>query len=114
MSEMLMGPMTVLTIQLLITLAGAGLGTVFYGGLWWTVSRVATVRQPGLWVLGSLLLRMAIAVGGFYFVAGGDWARLLPCLLGFVLSRVAVSWATRLPMPAPVREPNPSEASHAP
>ena len=48
--------------------------------------------QPALWFLGSLLLRMGIALAGFYFVAGGDWERLLPCLLGFVVARLVVTW----------------------
>ena len=77
--------------------AGAALGGAFYAGLWWTVRRAATFRHPGLSVLTSLLLRMAITLGGFYLVADGDWARLLLCLVGFLLARVAVTWLTRLP-----------------
>jgi hypothetical protein len=39
---------------------------------------------------------MGITLAGFYFVAGSDWKRLLCCLLGFVLARLAVTLFTRV------------------
>ncbi len=77
--------------------AGGLLGLVFYGGLWWTVRRAATFRRPGPSVLASLLLRMGVTLGGFHLIAGDDWARLLLCLTGFLLSRAVVTWRTRPP-----------------
>ena len=68
-------------------MAGAALGVVFFGGLWWTVRKAVTSGQPALWFFGSVLLRMAIALAGFYFVSDGHWERLLACLLGFVIAR---------------------------
>ena len=62
--------------------AGAALGAIFFGGLWWTVRKGVSSEQPALWFFGSLLLRMGIALAGFYFVAGGHWERLLVCLAG--------------------------------
>ena len=101
-----------LTTSLLAVLAGVALGVIFYGGLWWTVRHAATCRQPGLAVLGSFLARTGTAVGGFYLVGAGDWRRLLLCLLGFVLARLAVTWLTRLPASArPSAAPG---ARHAP
>ena len=93
----------VLTLTL-AWVAGLGLGAIFFGGLWWTVRRGVSFPQPALWFLGSLLLRMSIAVAGFYFVSAGHWQRLLLCLLGFIMARLLVTWLTR---PA-------KEASHAP
>ena len=75
--------------------AGVLLGAVFFGGLWFTVRRGLTSRQPALWFLGSMLLRTAIAVSGFYFVMHGDWQRLVACLAGFLLARVCVLRLTR-------------------
>ena len=92
--------------------AGALLGAMFYGGLWWTVRRGVSSKRVALWFLGSLLLRMGVALAGFYFVAGGHWQRLLLCLLGFVLARLAVTWLTR-----PLEEntaPQAPDSSHAP
>ncbi|MFA5916024.1 MAG: ATP synthase subunit I [Burkholderiales bacterium] len=93
-------------------LIGALLGAVFYGGLWWTVRRAVSSNRVAFWFLGSLLLRMGLALSGFYFVAGGHWQRLLLCLLGFLLARLAVTWLTR-----PLEErtaPQAAESSHAP
>lgn len=73
---------------LLSGIAGVALGAAFFGGLWWTVRKGLGARQPALWFLGSALLRMGIAVSGFYLVSGGHWDRLLACLSGFVIARL--------------------------
>jgi hypothetical protein len=48
----------------------------------------------------------------FYVVGGGQWERLLMCLLGFVAARVIVTWRSR----SVVGDPSSGsrEASHAP
>ena len=79
----------------LALLAGAGLGVIFFGGLWVTIRRGGSSERPALLFLSSLLLRISIALAGFYFVSGGHWERLLMCLLGFVMARFAVTWLTR-------------------
>jgi F1F0 ATPase subunit 2 len=79
----------------LALLAGAGLGVIFFGGLWVTIRRGVSSEGPALLFLSSLLLRMSIALAGFYFVSGGHWERLLMCLLGFVMTRFVVTWLTR-------------------
>ncbi|MDQ6881840.1 MAG: ATP synthase subunit I [Pseudomonadota bacterium] len=101
-----------LATSVLAILAGAAIGAVFYGGLWWTVRHAATFRRPGLALLGSFVARTGVAAGGFYLVGAGDWIRLLLCLLGFVSARLAVTWLTRLP--ASARAPAAPEARHAP
>ena len=83
---------------LLLALAcsvGVLLGAIFFGGLWWTVRKGVSSEQPAFWFLGSLLLRMSIALAGFYFVSGGRWRRLLVCLVGFVIARLVVLRLTR-------------------
>ena len=89
--------------------AGILLGGFFFGGLWWTVRRGIASRRPALWFIGSLLLRVSITLGGFYFVGRGHWQQLAVCLLGFVAARVGVKWLTRLPV-----ADRTSEAGHAP
>ena len=74
--------------------AGLVLGVTFYGGLWWTVRRGIAATQPALWFLGGLLLRMGIALSGFYLVGGDEWPRWLICLAGFVIARFIVQRAT--------------------
>jgi F1F0 ATPase subunit 2 len=93
-------------------LAGGLLGAVYFGGLWWTVRQGLSSARPELWFLGSLLLRMAIVLAGFYFVSGGHWERLMLCLGGFLLGRLVVTRRTK-----PNRDKRacpPPEASHAP
>jgi len=74
--------------------AGLLLGGIFFGGLWWTVRHGVTAKQPGVWFLGSLLVRMTIVMAGFYFVGGGQWQRVLGCLIGFMVARSIVVWLT--------------------
>lgn len=85
--------------------AGVALGAIFFGGLWWTIQKVAASPRPAMLLLTSAVLRMTIAVGGFYFVSGGQWQRVLACLVGFVVARLAVTWLTRVKQ---------KEESHAP
>ncbi len=92
--------------------AGGVLGTIFFGGLWWTVLKGVPSKQPALWLFSSLLLRMGIALAGFYFVSGGHWERLLACLLGFVVARLVVTWMTR--SSGENQTSKAQEASHAP
>jgi F1F0 ATPase subunit 2 len=92
--------------------AGGMLGAIFFGGLWWTVCKGVSSKQPALWFVGSLLLRTGIILAGFYFVSGGQGDRLLACLLGFVIARFIL---TRL-IGSPVEhDGSPAEeAGHAP
>jgi F1F0 ATPase subunit 2 len=86
------------TLNLVLALVtGVLLGVMFFGGLWWTVRKGVSSRRPALWFFGSLLIRMSIALAGFYFVTGGHWERLLLCLLGFVIARFIVIRLTRAP-----------------
>jgi F1F0 ATPase subunit 2 len=57
----------------LALVTGLLLGAIFFGGLWWTVRRGFSSKQPALWFFGSLLLRTSIALAGFYFIARGHW-----------------------------------------
>lgn len=76
-------------------LAGLLLGSVFFGGLWWTVRALVTTQRPALLLLTSVVIRVGITLVGFYFVGGTEWKRWLACLVGFVLARFAVSWLSR-------------------
>ena len=76
-------------------IVGVLLGAVFFGGLWWTVRQGVLSKQPVLWFLGSLLLRMCIVLLGFYFIFGDDWQRLLAGLLGLIIARIIVTRLTR-------------------
>ena len=76
-------------------LSGGVLGTIFFGGLWLTIRKATASQRPTLWFSLSLLLRMGIAIAGFYVVGQGHWERLAACLLGFIMARLVVTWFTR-------------------
>jgi F1F0 ATPase subunit 2 len=78
--------------------AGVLLGAIFFGGLWWTVIRGVSSQQPALWFFGSMLVRTAVTLTGFYFVAREHWERWLVCLMGFVLTRLVMKRLTRGPV----------------
>ena len=96
----------------LALVVGFLLGTIFFGGLWWTVRKGMSSKSPALWFLGSMLLRMGIVLAGFYFIGRGDWQRLVVCLLGFIIARIIVIRLTR----TPIEQSNSTvkEAGHAP
>ena len=101
------------TLTLVLAWAAGGLlGAIFFGGLWWTVGKGVSSRRPAFWFFGSLLVRTGVVLVGFYVVANGDWPRLLPCLVGFVMAQLVV---TRLTRPTEDRQIRPSqEVGHAP
>jgi F1F0 ATPase subunit 2 len=78
-------------------LAGVLLGAFFFGGLWWTIRSSSPSQWSGMLFSASLLLRMAIAVTGFYLVSHGEWRKLVACLAGFLLARIAVTRLIRIP-----------------
>ena len=80
----------------LALVAGAGLGLVYFGGLWLTVQRVPGSGHPALLVLGSFFGRTVVVVGGIYLAAvlGGEpsgvWVRVAVCLVGFLAMRTVM------------------------
>ena len=77
--------------------AGVMLGAFFFGGLWWTIRMGPPSEWSGLVFAGSLLIRMAVAVAGFYLVSEGEWRKLVACLAGFLLARVAITRLIGIP-----------------
>lgn len=92
---------------LLSLLGGSFLGALYFGGLWWAVRRVADHAHPAPWFFSALLIRLGVAMGGFYLALRSGVGALLACLLGFVLARAAVVRRTRPALPS-------LEAGHAP
>ncbi len=93
-------------------MGGAILGAVFFGGLWWTVHRGLSSARPALWFIVSLLARTSMLLAGIYVIAGGQWQRLVSCLVGVVVARLVVTRLARQPVQGPS---GPSrEAVHAP
>lgn len=77
--------------------AGLALGAFYFGGLWLTLQRLPDSPHPALLMLGSYLLRLAVTLGGLYFVMGDSWQRAAACLVGFTVARLVTSrlWGDR-------------------
>lgn len=71
--------------------AGAGLGLLYFLGLWETVRRLSLLRWAPLWLLASLVLRLAILLGGLYWIGAGDWRRFVAALGGVILVRLLLT-----------------------
>jgi len=102
--------MTEALTLLLAGVAGGLLGVLFFGGLWFTVRKGLSSEHPALWFFGSMLLRTAFVLVGFYFIAIHGLDRLLVSLLGFVIARLVVAQVTITSVKLPC-EP---EGHHAP
>ena len=63
--------------MVLAFITGIVLGILFFYGLWLTVKKAVLSKLPALWFLGSFLIRTGITLGGFYYIAQGNWQRLL-------------------------------------
>lgn len=81
--------------MILVFVAGAILGILFFGGLWFTVKISVKSKNPAIVILSSFILRIGSILIGFYFVGGADWQRLVGCLLGFITARFAVLYLTK-------------------
>lgn len=66
---------------------GVLLGGFFFGGLWLTVRCLPATRHPLVVTLGSLLVRTAVTLAGFFFIIGGRWQNALAALAGFTAAR---------------------------
>jgi len=104
--------MSNLLILAFALIAGLLFGTIFFGGLWWTVYKGVSSKHPALLFLGSLLLRMIVVLLGFYFMGRRDWQRLVACLVGFIIARFIVVRLTRTLVE--YHHPVVKEVSHAP
>ena len=83
-------------------LIGIGIGFFYFYGLWWTIRKLPTVRQPGLWTFASFLLRTGVGLVAFYYSMQGQWQSLLVSLVGFMMTRAILARRFR---PASRKEP---------
>jgi F1F0 ATPase subunit 2 len=84
------------TVNIILAfLAGLVLGTLFFGGLWFTVKRAVASTNPSIVILVSFVLRMAIVLVGFYLVGSGNLQRFVIALAGFIIARFLVIHFTK-------------------
>ena len=83
-----------IVLMILAFIGGFALGTLFFGGLWFTVKKSVTAKIPAIWFFVSFFLRVSIILIGFYYISKGSWQRLLVCVLGFIVARFIVTHLT--------------------
>lgn len=76
--------------MLIAFMVGVILGVVFFGGLQWTIARLAKVKYPTVFFMASLLIRMFILLCGFYLLKDGSYFNLPLALLGVFLVRIVM------------------------
>jgi len=76
-------------------ISGLILGILFFGGLWFTVKKTLGAKYAGLWFAGSSILRTAMVLTGFYFIAQSGLTTLLMSVAGFVAARFLVLRITK-------------------
>ena len=55
-------------IDLLLAMTfGELLGTLYFGGLWWTVKKAVASVSPASWFIFSLLLRLVLLFSAVFF-----------------------------------------------
>ena len=76
-------------------LIGALLGTIYFGGLYFSTRKIAEVKHPALLMVISFILRMGILVGVFFYVSKGGYQDMLLTLIGVILIRFAMIFALK-------------------
>lgn len=66
-------------------------GAAYFGGLWWTVRRLPSCRQPGRMLFGSFLVRTLILAGVLFLAAGRRPLVYLGAALGFLAVRMVMT-----------------------
>lgn len=74
--------------------AGSLMGGLFFGGLWFTVKKSISSKNPALRIFISFILRMGMALLGFYYMAQFGWQAMLLGLFGFTAARFIVTYFT--------------------
>jgi F1F0 ATPase subunit 2 len=70
-------------------------GLIFFGGLRWTVDRIADSRKPVLLAVGSFIVRGLAVAGLVVAVADGSLLRVLAALVGILGVRTLLVSITR-------------------
>jgi F1F0 ATPase subunit 2 len=80
-----------LSVNILSLAAGAFFGIFYFQGLWLTIKKLPSARQPVLLTMGSFLGRTVLCVLGFYLVVKmGNLEGLMISIIGFAASKFTI------------------------
>ena len=87
--------MTVTTADLMAyvpaLLGGLLTGLLYYGGLWWTLQRLADTQHPGLLLGMSFLARTVIALAALFWFTDLQLSQILVFMVAFVIMRLVLT-----------------------
>ena len=87
--------MTVTTADLMAyvpaLLGGLLTGLFYYGGLWWTLQRLADTQHPGLLLGMSFLARTVIALAALFWFTDLQLPQILVFMVAFVIMRLVLT-----------------------
>jgi F1F0 ATPase subunit 2 len=66
---------------------GAGLGLVYFSGLWWSVRHLLRSPERGGWIVGGRIVRLVVAGVGFFALSQLGAEAVIIGLAGFWLTR---------------------------
>ncbi|WP_422484749.1 ATP synthase subunit I [Gudongella sp. DL1XJH-153] len=83
-------------IMVIAFITGVLLGFVFFGGLYFSVNRIADMKHPAVFMLASMIVRMLIVLVGLYLIRGDSLYNIPLALLGIILARTYLtSWVKK-------------------
>lgn len=70
--------------------AGALLGCLYFGGLWWSVRRIKNIEHKKMFLFFSWLFRSVVLCGGLFLLARHDPQMLLGGAAGLLAARFLI------------------------
>ncbi|HSR05454.1 MAG TPA: ATP synthase subunit I [Proteiniclasticum sp.] len=76
--------------MLIAFIVGVLVGILFFGGLYFTVKKLTTIKYPALFMMLSLIVRLVILAGGIYLIMDGGIQNVLSAMAGIILVRLVM------------------------
>lgn len=78
-------------------MGGVLTGAFYYGGLWWTLQRLANATRPALLLGMSFLVRTVVVLLALLWLTDLQFALILVFMVGFIVMRLVLTqrWGPR-------------------
>lgn len=73
--------------MLISFLIGLLLGSIYFGGLYYSTQKFNNAKNPALFMILSFILRMGFLIAGFYYLSKSGYKNILIGLLAVMLVR---------------------------
>lgn len=84
--------------------AGALMGGLYFGGLWWSVLKIKTVERKKLFLFFSWLFRCVFLCGGLFFLANHNSQMLLGAAVGLLSVRFVIVYQVKRKIPQKIKQ----------